>query len=102
LLGFAPFAPSLDSAVMTFFQRSHDRIDDSVPNPFRPGHDARLPRWKVENERYWRAFDAPVIAALAASSCINLDSPELTGVKDVARRHPRWFREGFAAALKEI
>ena len=102
LLGFAPDSSNLASAVMTFFQRSHDRIDDSVPNPFRPRHDVRLPRWKVENERYWRAFDAPVIAALAASGGIDLDSPELTGVKDVARRHPRWFREGFAAALKKI
>ena len=102
LLGFASDGPRLDSAVMEFFQRSHDRIDDSVPNPFRPAHDTRLPRWKIENERYWRAFDAPVIAAQAASGCITLSSPELTGVKDVARRHPRWFREGFAAALKEI
>jgi hypothetical protein len=102
LLGLAKNIPSLEDAVMAFFQRSHDRIDDSVTNPFRPTLDKLLPRWKVENERYWRAFDAPVVAALAASGRIILDLPELTGVKDVARRHPRWFREGFAAALKEF
>jgi len=102
LLGIQPEVSPLDAAVMSFFQRSHDRMDLSVSNPFRPAHAARLPLWKIENEQFWRAFDAPIIAARAAKGEFTLSPPELVATKDVARRHPRWFREGFAAALKEL
>jgi hypothetical protein len=102
LLGIQPEVPLLADAVMSFFQRSHDRVDLSVSNPFRPDRAALLPTWKIENEQYWRAFDAPVIAARAARGEVALTPPELIATKDVARRHPRWFREGFVATLKEL
>lgn len=102
LLGFRTNGPTLEQAVMAFFQRSHDRIETSSSNPFRPEREPLLPRWKIENDRYWRAFDAPVIAALAANGRLELAPPELTTLKDIARRHPRWFQEGFAAAMEEL
>lgn len=83
-----------------FLNRSEDRIQPA-PNPLRPEHASLLPFWPVD-EGFWRALDAPVAAALAAKSRIVLTSPQITCVKDVARRHPRWFSEGFQSAIMEL
>nr|WP_286207737.1 STY4851/ECs_5259 family protein [Hephaestia sp. MAHUQ-44] len=91
----------LDVAVNSFLNRSGDRIAAKNPNPFRSRHDSDLPAWRYD-EQFWRSLDAPLVAALAARGKTELDAPELMAVKDIARRHPHWFREGFAAALKEM
>jgi hypothetical protein len=39
---------------------------------------------------------------LAARGQFELSAAELTCAKDIARKHPRWFREAFVAAFKEI
>lgn len=83
-----------------FLNRSGDRIERSKTNPFRPLRDPILPRWPYLDE-YRRALDAPVVAARAAQEKIALEQGELACLKDIARRHPRWFQEAFAAALKE-
>jgi hypothetical protein len=91
---------SLDEAANAFLNRSGDRLDSSVANPFRPRLADQLPNWRF-GENFWRALDAPVVAALAARNQLNLSPPELACAKDIARRHPRWFREAFAAVSRE-
>jgi hypothetical protein len=91
---------TLDGAANDFLVRSVDRIEGGRWSPFRPARQDLLPQWTYL-ERYWRALDAPIAAALAALEIIDLDEAEIACVKDVARRHPRWFREGFAAKIRE-
>jgi hypothetical protein len=88
----------LQDAANAFLNRSGDRIDTSMPNPFRP-RQQELPAWRF-GENFWRALDAPIIAALAAREKVKLSMPELVCAKDIARKHPRWFREAFIAALE--
>ena len=90
----------LDAAANAFLNRSGDRIDTSISNPFRPRVERELPAWRF-GENFWRALDAPIAAAIASNERISLTSTELACAKDVARKHPRWFREAFTAALKE-
>lgn len=95
----APKEP-LEVAANGFLNRSSDRIQASIPNPFRPRLDDVLPSW-LFSETFWRALDAPVAAALAARQRITLLDPEVAAAKDMARKHPRWFQEAFAAAVME-
>jgi hypothetical protein len=91
---------AMQDAANAFLNRSGDRIDTSMANPFRPRHQ-KLPDWRFD-ESYWRALDAPIVAAQAAGEQVELTAAELACTKDIARKHPRWFREAFVAALKEI
>lgn len=93
--------PSLQAAANAFLNRADDRIVTSERNPFRPGRSEALPAWPVD-EGFWRALDAPVVAARTLKGAPPLNAAELRCAKDIARQHPRWFREGFAAALKEL
>ncbi len=90
----------LQQAANDFLVRSVDRIESGRWSPFRPGLASDLPAWTFSN-RYWRALDAPVAAALAASGRGSLDEAQVACAKDIARRHPNWFREAYAAALRE-
>ena len=92
--------PSVHELSMAFINRADDRADHGVRNPMRPAHEALLPRWTVR-EGYWRALDAPLVAALAARERVTIRRAERLGIKDVARRHPRWFAEALTAALQE-
>lgn len=92
---------TLENVAIAFLNRSGDRIDASNANPFRVNHDSALHPWRY-NERYWRALDAPVAAALAARGKLDLSVPEIRAAKDIARQHPQWFREGFTASYKEL
>lgn len=100
LLELAPPRQPLGDIVQAFLNRSADRISSTLANPFRPEHAARLPSWPFP-ESYWRALDAPIATARAAAEHCALSLPQLYCIKDVARRHPRYFREAFAAALSE-
>lgn len=86
--------------VQAFLNRSTDRIPSNLVNPFRPELDAQLPDWTFP-PAYWRALDAPIVAARAAAERCEPSLPQIYCIKDVARRHPRYFREAFAAALME-
>lgn len=99
LLGLRPPRVPLMEAANAFLNRSGDQVRD-MRSPCRPARDRLLPDWKV-GSHFWRVLDAPVVAALAAREVVRLESPEVRCIKDVARRHPRWFRQGFAAALKD-
>jgi hypothetical protein len=100
LLGLAPPVSKLADVAQQFMQRSHDLADHFLASPFRPAIERRLPQWQFDSG-YWRALDAPCAAALAASEAINLDQDQLRCVKDVARRHPKYFSEAFIATFKE-
>jgi hypothetical protein len=100
LLELAPPRQPLGDVAQAFLNRSADRVCSTTANPFRPEHAARLPNWPFP-ESYWRALDAPIATARAAAEQCALSLPQLYCVKDVARRHPRYFREAFAAALVE-
>lgn len=93
-------AEPLQDAANSFLNRSGDRIDTSMPNPFRLKRQG-LPNWRF-GESFWRALDAPVAAAWAARGRFELSAAELACAKDIARKHPRWFREAFVAAFKEM
>jgi hypothetical protein len=93
--------PGLETAANSFLNRSSDRMGTWNSNPFRARYSETLPTWRF-GEHFWRALDAPVVAALAALERAKLNEAELMAAKDIAWRHPLWFREGFAAALKEI
>lgn len=95
----APHEP-LSDVVQAFLNRSADRASSTLRSPFRPEHAAQLPSWQFPGE-YWRALDAPIATARAAAGHSKLSLPQLYCVKDVARRHPRYFREAFAAVLLE-
>lgn len=84
-----------------FLNRSIDRVRATIANPFRPRFQSRLPQWSFD-PAYWRALDAPLIAALVAGGHIDepLSDPELFAIKDIARSHPRYFQAAYAAQLK--
>ncbi len=90
----------LSDVVQSFLNRSTDRIPSTLSNPFRPELNTQLPKWAFP-EPFWRALDAPVAAARAAGEECVLSLPQLYCIKDISRRHPRYFREAFAAALLE-
>jgi hypothetical protein len=90
---------SLQSAANAFLNRSSDRLQDR-PNPFRPHHAPHLPVWQFD-EQFWRALDAPVAAARHVMGRISLGAAEVACIKDIGRRHPRWFKDAFHAVLKE-
>ena len=90
----------LSKAANDFLNRSYDQIKEVAHSPFRPEHEAALPAWALSHD-FWRALDAPVAAALAAHGRITLDPALVRCIKDVARAHPVWFAQGFAAALNE-
>lgn len=89
----------LFEAANAFLNRADDRVRRES-NPFRPGHDALLPQWRF-GEHFWRALDAPVAAAMASLGALSLTLPQITAIKDVESQHPRWFRDGYCAMLKE-
>jgi hypothetical protein len=88
----------LHEAAQSFLNRSGDRVPEHTTSPFRPALSC-LPDWRVSSH-FLRDLDAPVAAALAAKETIELDPEHVYCIKDVARRHPRYFREAFAAALR--
>lgn len=90
----------LRDAANAFLNRSHDRIREGVDSPFRPEHQAALPGWD-KSPIFWRALDAPVAAARNVQRRLQLAPEHIRCVKDIARTYPRWFAQGFAAALKE-
>lgn len=90
----------LREAANSFVTRSHDRIRGGASSPFRPDHAASLPDWNL-SPAFWRALDAPIAAAQAAQGHIALDARHIRCIKDVARAHPKWFAQGYAAAMKE-
>ena len=91
---------TLDVVAQAFMNRAHDRAEGFGNSPFRPHFNAILPRW-IFTEGFWRALDAPCAAARAAREEIALDAAQVRCVKDVARRHPRYFAEAYRAVLKE-
>jgi hypothetical protein len=101
LLELPPSRQPLREIAQAFLNRSADRGSSTLANPFRPEHATRLPSWPF-SDSYWRALDAPIATARAAAEQCTLSLPQLYCIKDVARRHPRYFREAFAAALSEI
>ncbi len=99
LLNQAVKPAALQVAANAFLNRSGDRLQDR-PNPFRPHHRQHLPAWPFD-EQFWRALDAPVAAARHVTERLTLGAAEVACVKDIGRRHPRWFKEAFHAVLKE-
>lgn len=91
---------STKDAAQAFLNRSGDRISETGGNPFRPAFNSLLPEWNL-SEHFYRALDAPLAAALAAQEKAVLDLGQIYAIKDVGRQHPRYFREAFAAALRE-
>jgi hypothetical protein len=100
LLELTPASLPIREIVQAFLNQSADHAQSPLPNPFRAEFDAILPTWDFP-EFYWRALDAPIIAAATATERCKLTRPQLYCVKDIARRHPRYFREAFAASLLE-
>lgn len=90
----------LRDAANSFLNRSYDRIREAAQSPFRPEYENVLPTWEV-SAVFWRALDAPVVAARAAQGRVALNPELVRCAKDVARTHPVWFAQGFAAALEE-
>lgn len=91
---------SLADAAQAFMHRAHDRAEVFTLSPFRPQLTSHLPEW-VFNQSYWRAMDAPCAAARAAREEVSLNPAQIRCVKDIARRHPRYFMDAYAAVLKE-
>lgn len=90
---------NLPSLVQEFLNRSIDRIRDDITNPFRPIRNGLLPNWQF-NQRFWRAIDAPLVAAMVAREEIafsELTREELLAIKDISRQHPRYFSAAFNA-----
>jgi len=91
---------SVDEAAQGFLREVHDEPGALVRSPFRPWLAPWLRDWRFD-EIYWRGLDAPLAAALACNGYAKLDDLQLRCVKDVARRHPRYFHQAFVAFLKE-
>jgi hypothetical protein len=88
----------LEAANM-FLNAWGDRIRNDAPNPFRPKFAASLPAWPY-GEAYWRALDAPIVAAkVAGGEFGDIGIEGVMCVKDVARSHPQYFAQAYAAAL---
>lgn len=100
LLDLAPPVGRLFDSAQGFVQRAHDRALGFGASPFRRELASSLPAWRFDDE-FFRALDAPCAAALAARGTVQLSSLQLRCVKDVARRHPRYFLEAFAAYFKD-
>lgn len=97
-LGQARSAEPIAAIANDFLNRAQDRIRTEIVNPFRTNFGNHLPCW-VFDPGYWRALDAPLVAALIAQgkAQIPLSDAELFAVKDIARSHPRYFQAAFAA-----
>lgn len=96
----AATAPITD-IVESFLERSGDRIGkERLQNPFRPDFDPILRNWSGALY-YRRAIDAPIVAAHAAKGHAELSDGQIACIKEIARRHPRYFSECYAAALQE-
>jgi hypothetical protein len=99
------FEPSLslaavDQVVESFLMRSGDRIGrDKLSNPFRPAHEPFLSEWPGAIH-YRRAIDAPIVAALAAQGKIEPTDGQIACIKEIARRHPRYFSDCYAATIR--
>jgi len=101
LIDLAPPTPHLRDIAQSFVQRAHDRTLGFGASPFRPDIARYLPQWPFDEE-FFRALDAPCAAALAAYGRVTLTDLQLRCIKDVARRHPRYFLEAFSAFFKEL
>jgi hypothetical protein len=87
--------------VGSFLDRSGDRIGkERLANPFRPSHEDALHDWPGALH-YRRAIDAPIVAAKAAKSRAELSAGQIACIKEIARRHPRYFSECYAASIRE-
>jgi hypothetical protein len=86
---------TLNEVANAFLTRSGDRIEERF-SIFRPRLASQLPHWMYGNG-FWHALDAPCAAALHAAKRAKLTTEELRAIRQIARRHPRWFAEGFAA-----
>jgi hypothetical protein len=89
-LDLAPSTGALSDLAQSFVQRAHDRALGFGVSPFRKDMASLLPQWPFDAE-FFRALDAPCAAALTARGMVKLTSLQLRCVKDVARRHPRYF-----------
>lgn len=98
LLGVSSPSEPAKAIINSFLNRSSDRIRVDVANPFRARFGGHLPAWGFDSG-FWRAVDAPIIAAKIAKCEIEdaLTDPELNALKDIARTHPRYFNAAFAA-----
>ena len=101
LLDLAPQTAKLAEIAQSFVQRAHDRALGFGDSPFRGDMSARLPDWPFMPD-FYRALDAPCAAALSAKGLVRLSELQMRCVKDVARRHPRYFLEAYAAFFKEL
>ena len=101
LFGLKADALTLPDAVQLFMQLAHDDASHAGRSPFRPSLTPHLPDWQRFDGLFWRALDAPCAAALAAAGRATLTDDQIRCVKDVARRHPRYFAQAFTARWKE-
>ena len=90
---------TLKDAMQNFLHSEHDRTDYFASDLFRHSLNEKLPKLAFD-EAYWRALDAPCAAALAAREEAALDDAQRRGVKDIARRFPRYFQDAFSAMLR--
>ncbi len=100
LLGLTPSYPNRSDAAQQFMQREHDMAEHFGDSPFRPEMASLLPTWQF-HESYWRTLDAPCAAALAAKELVKLNDGQMRCVKDVARRHPKYFGQAYIATFRE-
>jgi len=101
LLNLPPPAANISDVAQAFMQRAGDRAESFAQSPFRSQMADLLPPWQF-SEIYWRALDAPCAAAMAAAERVTLNTTQVRCVKHVARKHPRYFQQAFAAILKDI
>lgn len=95
-------AVTLPDAAQFFMQLAHDDASHAGRSPFRPSLTPLLPDWQRFDDLFWRALDAPCAAALAVAGRARLTDDQVRCVKDVARRHPRYFKQAFTARWKEL
>ena len=93
--------PSLMDAMMAYMRENHDERQGGS-SPFRPNMQSMLPDVNRFDSRFWRALDAPCAAAVAAVRELTLPSVQLRCVKDIHRRHPRYFEQAFVARWREL
>lgn len=91
----------IDEIVASFLDRSSDRIGkEQLQNPFRPAFEGILHNWPGA-KHYRRAIDAPIIAAHIAKEGGAVSPEQIACIKEIARRHPRYLSECYAAIIRE-
>jgi hypothetical protein len=103
VLAPVPVVQKLGEAAQAFLNRSADRIQRTSGNMFRSALPGMMPTYFDRfDPRFHEALDAPCAAAAAVRADWLPGPVHVRRIKSIARTHPTYFAEAFAASLAGV